>query len=96
MQIPYIASLLALSALVMGSPVLTGATDLDLDSGTWTHVGNQFEQLASCGFPSGNCYDNGCEGQRGKNQDTCTSGEFSSVVSLIAVRMDALGGTSAD
>lgn len=78
MWLPSISSsLLAISALTLAgiSPVSALVIDVNVNADTSLSTEYPFNALVGCGFPSGNCYDNNCEGEKGKNADTCTNGK---------------------
>jgi hypothetical protein len=86
MYLPSISSsLLAISALTLAGlgPVLSMVIDINVNTDTSLRTQGPFNALVSCGFPSGNCYDNGCDGEKGKNADTCTGGKLAVCLSII-------------
>lgn len=86
MYLPSISSsLLAISALTLAglSPVSTMVIDVNVNTDTSLRTQDPFNALVSCGFPSGNCYDNDCDGEKGKNADTCTNGKLAVCLSII-------------
>ncbi|PGH13080.1 hypothetical protein AJ80_06452 [Polytolypa hystricis UAMH7299] len=57
MHLRTIFTLISLSSLALASPFP------EPDAGV---------ENANCGYPNGNCYDNGCNGERSRDRVTCT------------------------
>jgi hypothetical protein len=78
MWLPSISSsLLATAAFTLAGMSAVSAMVIDVNVNTETSLSAEhpFNVLLGCGFPSGNCYDNDCDGEKGKNADTCTNGK---------------------
>jgi hypothetical protein len=94
MYLPSISSfLLAISALTLAGlgPVSTMVIDVNINTDTSLRTQDPFNTLNNCGFPSGNCFDNDCDGEKGKNADTCTGGKLTVCLSIITRTRDLSG-----